>query len=110
MKLAVRNTGGSWPSLADQSQAEVGQLEHPAFRSAKHEGPGPQLRYLGGMHSLEIVLVRHAEPVPPGTPGWEERDDERPLSAEGLRQAQELAFELEPYILTACYASPYPRA
>ena len=62
------------------------------------------------MQTLEILLVRHALPVPPGTPGWEERDDERPLSAEGLRQAQELAFELEPYILTACYASPYPRA
>ena len=62
------------------------------------------------MQTLEIVLVRHAQSVPPGTPGWEDRDEERPLTDEGLRQAQELAFELEPYILTGCYASPYTRA
>jgi 2,3-bisphosphoglycerate-dependent phosphoglycerate mutase len=62
------------------------------------------------VQTLEIVLVRHAESVPPGTPGWKERDEERPLTEKGLRQAYELAFELEPYILTACYASPYPRA
>jgi 2,3-bisphosphoglycerate-dependent phosphoglycerate mutase len=59
---------------------------------------------------LDIILVRHATPVPPGTPGWEERDDERPLTIEGLRQADELALELDPYGLSAVYSSPFPRA
>ncbi|HTE64856.1 MAG TPA: histidine phosphatase family protein [Candidatus Binatia bacterium] len=59
---------------------------------------------------LDVLLVRHAESVPPGTPGWEERDDERPLSEEGLRQADDLAFELDPWGLTAVYSSPYERA
>ena len=59
---------------------------------------------------LDVLLVRHADSVPPGTPGWEERDDERPLSEEGLRQADDLAFELDPWGLTAVYSSPYARA
>jgi 2,3-bisphosphoglycerate-dependent phosphoglycerate mutase len=59
---------------------------------------------------LEIVLVRHATPVPPGAPGWEERDDERPLTEEGLRDADELAFELDPYHFVAVYSSPYARS
>ena len=60
--------------------------------------------------TLEVILVRHATPIPPGTPGWEERDDERPLTAEGLRQADELALELDAYGLSAVYSSPFPRA
>ena len=59
---------------------------------------------------LDVVLVRHAASVPPGTPGWEERDDERPLSSDGLRHADDLAFELDPYGLTAVYSSPYARS
>lgn len=59
---------------------------------------------------LDVVLVRHAASVPPGTPGWEQRDDERPLSEEGLRQADDLAFELDPYGLSAVYTSPYARS
>jgi 2,3-bisphosphoglycerate-dependent phosphoglycerate mutase len=60
--------------------------------------------------TLEIILVRHATPIPPGSPGWEERDDERPLTTEGLRQADELALELDPYRLSAVYSSPYQRS
>jgi 2,3-bisphosphoglycerate-dependent phosphoglycerate mutase len=60
--------------------------------------------------ALEIILVRHATPIPPGTPGWEDRDDERPLTDEGLRDADELALELDAYHLAAAYSSPYPRA
>jgi 2,3-bisphosphoglycerate-dependent phosphoglycerate mutase len=60
--------------------------------------------------SLEIVLVRHARAIPSGTPPWTERDDERPLGEEGLRDADELAFELDPYHFSAVYSSPYPRA
>ena len=59
---------------------------------------------------LDVLLVRHAEPIPPGTPGWEERDDERPLTEEGRRAAEQLADELEPYVITSAYSSPYPRA
>jgi 2,3-bisphosphoglycerate-dependent phosphoglycerate mutase len=59
---------------------------------------------------LDILLVRHAASVPPGTPGWEGRDGERPLSEEGLRQADDLAFELDPWGLTAIYSSPYARS
>ena len=59
---------------------------------------------------LDILLVRHAEPVEPGTPGWEARDDDRPLTEQGRRAARELAVELEPYVLTRVYSSPYRRA
>jgi len=59
---------------------------------------------------LDVLLVRHAEPIPPGSPGWEERDDERPLTEEGRRAAEQLADELEPYVITSAYSSPYQRA
>lgn len=59
---------------------------------------------------LDVLLVRHAASVPPGTPGWEERDDDRPLSEDGLRQADDLAIELDPYGLSAVYSSPYARS
>lgn len=60
--------------------------------------------------TLDVILVRHATPVTPGSPGWEERDDERPLTEQGRRQADELAFELDAYGLSAVYSSPFPRA
>lgn len=60
--------------------------------------------------TLEIVLVRHAEAVPLGTPPWEEADDDRPLTEQGLRDADELAFELDPYHFNAAYSSPYARS
>ena len=60
--------------------------------------------------TLDVLLVRHASPVQPGTEGWEERDPERPLTEEGVRQAEELADELEPYSISAIYSSPYRRA
>ena len=60
--------------------------------------------------TLEIVLVRHAQAVPAGTPAWADRDDERPLTEEGLRDADELALELDPYHFSAAYSSPYARS
>jgi 2,3-bisphosphoglycerate-dependent phosphoglycerate mutase len=60
--------------------------------------------------TLEIVLVRHAQAVPVGTPPWEERDDDRPLTEDGLRDADELALELDPYHFSAAYSSPYARS
>ena len=60
--------------------------------------------------TLDVILVRHAKPVAGDAPEWTERYDERPLSEQGQRQADELAFELDAYGLTAIYCSPYPRA
>ena len=59
---------------------------------------------------LDVLLVRHAEPIPPGSPGWEERDDDRPLTDAGRLAAEQLADELEPYVITSVYCSPYQRA
>jgi 2,3-bisphosphoglycerate-dependent phosphoglycerate mutase len=59
---------------------------------------------------LDVLLSRHAEPIPPWSPGWEERDDERPLTDEGRQAAEQLADELEPYVITSVYSSPYQRA
>lgn len=57
---------------------------------------------------LDVLLVRHAEPVSVGTPGV--ADDDRPLTDAGEAAARELAAELEGYELTAIYSSPYARA
>jgi 2,3-bisphosphoglycerate-dependent phosphoglycerate mutase len=57
---------------------------------------------------LDILLVRHAEPIPVGTPGWD--DDDRPLTDAGRQAALQLADELEPYVITGMYCSPYRRA
>lgn len=57
---------------------------------------------------LDVILVRHAEPVPVGTPGV--ADDDRPLTESGRADADELAAELEAWRLTAVYSSPYARA
>lgn len=58
---------------------------------------------------LDVLLVRHAEPVP-DVVGAELHNDERPLSEEGRQAAEELADELEPYVITSVYSSPYARA
>jgi 2,3-bisphosphoglycerate-dependent phosphoglycerate mutase len=63
------------------------------------------------MHSLaplDVLLIRHAEPVPIGTPGVGE--DDRPLTDAGRAAAMELAAELDGFEVTAIYSSPYPRA
>jgi len=57
---------------------------------------------------LDVILVRHAEPLPSGTP--QVADDDRPLSDEGRRAANELAEELDAWEVTAVYSSPYARA
>ena len=60
------------------------------------------------LRPLDVLLVRHAEPVAVGTPGT--TDDERPLSAAGVAAAEELAQELDDFHVTAIYSSPYARA
>lgn len=57
---------------------------------------------------LDVILVRHAEAVPVGTPGM--TDDDRPLSELGRHAAAELAEELDEWEVTAVYSSPYARA
>jgi 2,3-bisphosphoglycerate-dependent phosphoglycerate mutase len=57
---------------------------------------------------LDVILVRHAQPVEFGTPGY--ADDDRPLSDAGRAAAEELAAEFDGYGLTAIYSSPYLRA
>lgn len=57
---------------------------------------------------LDVLLVRHAEPVAIGAPGVPE--DERSLTDAGRAAAEELAAELEGYEITAIYSSPYTRA
>ena len=58
---------------------------------------------------LDVLLVRHAEPVP-DVVGAERHDDERPLTEAGREAAEQLAEELEPYVITSVYSSPYMRA
>jgi 2,3-bisphosphoglycerate-dependent phosphoglycerate mutase len=60
------------------------------------------------LRPLDVLLVRHAEPVEVGTPGT--TDDERPLTDAGSAAAEELAEELEDFHVTAVYSSPYARA
>ena len=57
---------------------------------------------------LDVILVRHAEPVEFGAKGF--TDDDRPLTDAGRSAAEELAAEFDGYGLTAIYSSPYLRA
>ena len=57
---------------------------------------------------LDVILIRHAEPVAAGAPGVS--DDDRPLTEAGRAAAEELAAEFDGYGLTAIYSSPYLRA
>lgn len=55
-----------------------------------------------------IVLVRHAQPVAPSDPRYEQND--RPLAVAGRGEAERLADRLAAEAVTAIYSSPYPRA
>ncbi len=57
---------------------------------------------------LDVLLIRHAESVAPGTPGY--ADDDRPLTDAGRAAAEELAFELGEWQVSSIYSSPYARA
>lgn len=57
---------------------------------------------------MSIHLVRHAAPVIPAPDGPD--DMHRPLTAEGFRQAEELAPALVALAPTRFVSSPYPRA
>jgi len=57
---------------------------------------------------LTILLIRHAEPIAPGTPGFDEFT--RPLTAKGLRDADRLSETHASTRIDAAYSSPYLRA
>jgi 2,3-bisphosphoglycerate-dependent phosphoglycerate mutase len=56
----------------------------------------------------KVILVRHAEPVLPGTAGFDEYT--RPLTDKGLSDAQALVSELAHLPIAAVYSSPMLRA
>jgi 2,3-bisphosphoglycerate-dependent phosphoglycerate mutase len=88
------------PNLAD---ATAGR------KAAGRNGPGRRLHLVtSSLGPLDVLLVRHAEPVAFGTLGVE--DDERPLTDAGRDAAEELARELDGYEISAIYSSPYARA
>lgn len=60
------------------------------------------------MGPLQMLLVRHAEPVRAGTRGY--GTESRPLSEIGFNQAETLARTLEREPVVAIYSSPYLRA
>jgi 2,3-bisphosphoglycerate-dependent phosphoglycerate mutase len=57
---------------------------------------------------LDVLLVRHAEPIPVGS--GDVADDDRPLTEAGRAAAAELAMELDEYQISAVYSSPYTRS
>ena len=65
-------------------------------------------RVISSLRPLDVILVRHAEPVPFGTPGIP--DDDRGLTDAGATAAEELAVELDGFEVSAIYCSPYARA
>ena len=58
--------------------------------------------------ALTVLLVRHAEPVAPGTAGFDEFT--RPLTQKGSRNAHQLCETLASTQIDAAYSSPYLRA
>ncbi|HEV2170699.1 MAG TPA: histidine phosphatase family protein [Candidatus Binatus sp.] len=58
--------------------------------------------------ALTVLLVRHAEPVKPGTAGFDEFT--RPLTEKGLRDADRLSETHASVRIDAAYSSPYLRA
>jgi len=57
---------------------------------------------------LTVLLIRHAESVAPGISGFDEYT--RPLTAKGMRDAQQLCDTLTSTRIDAVYSSPYLRA
>lgn len=64
---------------------------------------------LWGAAHLEVVFVRHGEPLPLASRAAHERDDP-PLTALGLRQAEAVAAALAGDVVDAVYASDLARA
>jgi 2,3-bisphosphoglycerate-dependent phosphoglycerate mutase len=57
---------------------------------------------------LTVLLIRHAEPVAPGTSDFDEYT--RPLSEKGFRDSHRLSDILASTRIDAAYSSPYLRA
>ncbi|HJP70789.1 MAG TPA: histidine phosphatase family protein [Candidatus Limnocylindria bacterium] len=63
---------------------------------------------ISSLRPLDVLLVRHAEPIPGGEPGPD--DNARGLTDAGAAAAAELAVELDGFEISAIYSSPYARA
>jgi 2,3-bisphosphoglycerate-dependent phosphoglycerate mutase len=86
-----------WPDRPDQAGPAQGH------------GAGPYTPPVtSSLAPLDVLLVRHAEPIPVGSPGI--ADNDRPLSEAGRSAASELAEELDGWEISAIYSSPYRRA
>lgn len=83
----------------------AGGLSRAATRLPGMTGP---LDVRSTLAPLDVLLIRHAEPIPIGSEGV--ADDDRPLTDAGRAAAEELATELEAFEVTAVYSSPYARA
>jgi 2,3-bisphosphoglycerate-dependent phosphoglycerate mutase len=57
--------------------------------------------------SLTVLLIRHAESMAPGISGFDEYT--RPLTAKGIRDAQQLSAMCASMSIDAAYSSPYLR-
>ena len=101
--MNTNKTGSGVPDY--RGGAGSGTGEWPYFRCCALDSVAMDL-----LPTLEIVLVRHAQAEPVGMPPWDVDDAARPLTGKGLRDAAELAEELDPFHLSAVYSSPYQRA
>lgn len=59
---------------------------------------------------MDLLLIRHATPVPPVPGHSHEEDDERPLTAAGKADARDMATSLAAEPIVAVYSSPALRA
>jgi hypothetical protein len=57
-----------------------------------------------------VLLIRHDVPEPPVPGNSGAKDDERPLTSEGLLAAERLAERMRAEPITAVFSSPYRRA
>jgi 2,3-bisphosphoglycerate-dependent phosphoglycerate mutase len=67
-------------------------------------------RYAHGVTASVVLLIRHGAPEPPVPGSSGEKDDERPLTSEGLLAAERLAERMRAEPITAVFSSPYRRA
>src|SRR5208282_5200899 len=91
-------------------------LNDPVRLPARRNRLGRESETMGERHegmpsnepALTVLLIRHAEPVAPGTSGFDEFT--RPLTPKGVRDAKQLAELRAATRIDAAYSSPYLRA
>jgi 2,3-bisphosphoglycerate-dependent phosphoglycerate mutase len=79
----------------------------------RHHEKGPPertSRYAHGVTASVVLLIRHGAPEPPVPGNSGKKDDERPLTSEGLLAAERLAERMRVEPITAVFSSPSRRA